>query len=452
MRRLLVAATLCAALLLPAAAAYAAPPAHLGDGHHTAGGPTAAAAGLPDVQTTRGAQFVPLARQLNPGTATISGTLRNSWNVAVSGAPIEWWGEDSGGDWYWDDTITDGAGSYSMTAMPTTNGEVYAYPSDDSVLGFQAQQWADGGTKQLDFSPGRILVGADLGGPWADSFQYLGVRVWGDDRYSYGQVPSDGSLQPEAAFDATSGTYYWGSARFFYDEGVEFESTITVPAFAQAGASVWLDQASAQRIWSTSPYWGSCKPGASVKIVRNNFPAGWVNRVSGYTDEPKQSGSKVFGNKTSSGAAKQTLTVKIPAKAKPGYNYWIGFQHVNGIGTLYLETPIQLCTMKPSKTKIRKGAKIRVTGVVPTEGHWGSKAGKRKTVTLWWHKGTAKVPTKWNPRKQGWIGVTSVKCNGLGAYKTRYFKPPRTGTFVLQYGGDNWYWGSFSSVQKVTVR
>ncbi|NLE22114.1 MAG: hypothetical protein GX624_04960 [Actinobacteria bacterium] len=451
MRRLLVAATLCAALLLPAAAAYAAPPAHPGDGHHTAGGPAASPAGLPDVRPAA-PRFVPLARQFNPGAATISGTLRDFWNVPVAGRDIEWWGEDDDGRWYWNGTVTGAAGSYSMTAMPTTNGEVYAYPSDDSVLGFQAQEWADGGTRQLDFSPGRILVRADLGGDWADAFQYLQVRVWGTDRYSYGEVPADGTLHPEAVVNANSGTYYWGSAKFFADEGVEFESTITVPAFAQAGGSVQVDQASAQRIWSTSPRWASCKPGTSVRIVRTNFPAGWVNQVTGYTDDPKGSGSKVFGNRMSSGAAQQALTVKIPATAKPGYTYWIGFQHVNGIGTLYLETPIQLCTMKPSRTKIKKGAKIRVTGVVPTEGHWGSKAGKRKRVTLWWHKGTAKVPTKWDPRKQGWIGVTSVKCNGLGAYKTPYFKPPRTGTFVLQYSGDNWYWGAFSSTKKVTVR
>ena len=38
-----------------------------------------------------------------------------------------------------------------------------------------------------------------------------------------------------------------------------------------------VDEADAQRVWFTSPYWGSGKPGTTVKIARDNFPAGWVN-------------------------------------------------------------------------------------------------------------------------------------------------------------------------------
>jgi hypothetical protein len=96
--------------------------------------------------------------------------------------------------------------------------------------------------------------------------------------------------------------------------------------------------------------------------------------------------------------------------------------------------------------------KIRVTGVVPTQGHWGSTAGKRKTVAIWAHKGTAGVPTKWNPKSRGWVLVGTVKCHGMGVYKTPYFKPLKTLTLVAQYGGDDWYWGAYTSVKRIKVR
>jgi hypothetical protein len=93
-----------------------------------------------------------------------------------------------------------------------------------------------------------------------------------------------------------------------------------------------------------------------------------------------------------------------------------------------------------------------MTGVVPTEGHWGTQAGRRKNITLWWHQGTAGVPTKWDARKQGWLVIANLRTTRTGAYTTPYVRPPRTGTFVVQYDGDDWYYGAFTSTAKVTVR
>jgi len=73
-------------------------------------------------------------------------------------------------------------------------------------------------------------------------------------------------------------------------------------------------------------------------------------------------------------------------------------------------------------------------------------------VTLYAHKGTAPVPTRWNPKSKGWVKVYSVRANAYGAYKTPTFKPLKTLTLVVRYPGDDWYWDAYTSTQKVTVR
>ena len=53
---------------------------------------------------------------------------------------------------------------------------------------------------------------------------------------------------------------------------------------------------------------------------------------------------------------------------------------------------------------------------------------------------------------QGWVPLVRVRTTGTGAYTSPKLKPPRTGTFVVQYDPDDWYWGAYTSTAKVTVR
>ena len=46
----------------------------------------------------------------------------------------------------------------------------------------------------------------------------------------------------------------------------------------------------------------------------------------------------------------------------------------------------------------------------------------------------------------------SLKTTGTGSYRTPLFTVARTGTFVVQYDSDDWYYGGFTSTVKVTVR
>jgi hypothetical protein len=454
MRRLFAAAALCAALLLPAAAAFGAPPAHVGDGHHPPRSDdplTADDAGALSAKRT----FAPVGARLSSGTATVFGHLVDSYGTPRSGAWVEAWSE-VGDVWSYVDTKTAPDGFFSITnAIPTSNGEVWAYPDDDSALARSAGAWASGGSYGHSLYPGRIAVTGHRGGRWGD-FDEIAVRLWGDTTYSKGVVHAgdETSTPVTGNVEVLNGNYWGGSAKFFWDEGVEFYGSVNVVSGSTSG-SLTVNEADAQRVWLASPYWYSGKPGATVKLAREGFDAGWLNRVTGYTDDPAGTASKVYGTWQSSGPAAQYKSVKIPAAAKPGYGYWIGLQHVDASGNsypLYLEELYQVCTLKASKTKVTRGARIRVKGVVPTEGHWGKEKGKAKVVTLYAHKGTAKVPTKWNPKGQGWVKVGSVRTNGYGAYVTPYFKPLKTLTLVVRYPGDDWYWDAYTSTQKITVR
>lgn len=455
MRRPMIAAATCAVLMLSATVAHAAPPRHGGDDHPARRGGEPSARADAGALSARAA-FRPLGARLATGTATVYGTLRDSYGTPTSSAWVEAWSK-VGTQLYWAETQTDAGGNYSIAAAaPSTQGEVWAYPGDDSALARTTGAWATGGSYQQNLYPGRVSVTAYRGGRWGDSSR-LSVRLHGGQVYSRGTVYAADTTSPITGdVEVLNGSYDNGSVRFFLNEGVEFKfnPALSVTSGTPSGYVTVYEQ-DAQRLWVSSPYWHSGKPGATVKVALDNFPSGWINSVTGYTDDPKETASKSFGNHTSTSPATQYRSYKIPATAKPGYTYYLGFQHVDGAGDeypLYLESEYQVCTMKPSKTSVKKGARIRVTGVVPVEGHWGARKGKAKTVTLYAHKGTAKVPTKWDPKGQGWVKVGSVRTNGLGAFTTPYFKPLKTLTLVVRYPGDNWYYRAYTSTAKVTVK
>jgi len=456
MRRLVILLTAFAAALSMVATAGASPPGHAGGGHHEARSEGTHAPG--EDALSGKTRFAPLGARLS-GAATVGGNLYDSYGSPTAGATVEWdsWSETEQ-KWYGGTATTGSDGAFAMSAMPTNDGEIWAYPSEDSTFARGGEVWSNGGSYTRTFYPGRVSVTGHRGGPWAtdEDFEGLNVRLWGSDRFSKGFIHSGSTTATPVTgnIDVLDGDYYGGSVKFFYNEGVEFSGSAAVISGVDS-ATVTVDETGAQRVRVASPYWYSGKPGAAVKMALGNYPAGWINEVTGYTDDPDETASTSYGYMTSSGSETQFLRVKVPAKAKPGYGYWIGFQHSDGGGgdyPLYLEETYQVCTMKPSKTSVRKGAKIRVTGVIPTEGHWGSEAGLKKVVTLYAHKGTAKVPTKWNPKRQGWVKVGSVRANGYGVYKTPSFRPLKTLTLVARYPGDDWYWDAYTSTQKITVR
>jgi hypothetical protein len=455
MRRLFTFATLCAAFLLIAGVAAAVPRQKVGDGRHQvrsgdAQGPSAE--GL-----AAKTQFAPLGTRLAAATASVSGYLHDSYGNPSGSATIgcDSWSE-GGQRWYFYRATTDSDGHFEVNnVLPAADGRLLAFPDEDTTF-VRVDSWPNGSSYSRDLYPGRVSVTAHRGGRWGD-FSKLTVDLTGSDRLSTSSIKTNdlSSTPVTGLIDVLDGSYSGGCAYFLRDEGIEFYDSIDVTSGSTSSTAITVDEAAAQRVWFTTPYWYSGKPGATVRIAREGFPVGWINLVTGYADDPDGTAAKTFGTRTSTSTGTEFMSVKVPAKATPGYEYRVGFQHVDASGDdypLYLEEIYQVCTLEPSKSSITKGAKIRVTGIVPTEGHWGSQAGLKKVVTLYSHKGAASVPTKWDPTSQGWVKVASASTNGLGAYMTPYFKPSKTLTLVARYPGDNWYYGAYTSAQKITVR
>ncbi len=447
MRRLFVAAALCAAFLLLAGPAFADLTRQAGHGRVTP------APHVPRKATPSLRSFTPLGARM-AAAVSVTGTVYDSSHSALGNVQMEWWSRsDADQKWNSGTMASQYDGSYTASPQATTSGEIWAY-LDDAWWGRLDQTWTAGNTYPVDLYPGRVNVAATRGGPWK-TFQTIAVDLQGDNAFSHGAASTTDTVTSPTTVqvDALDGAYTKGSVNFWQDEGVEFSSALTVTSGLSPGRTIDVGESGAQRV-QFSGYKYSGKPGTTVKVKRENFPAGWRNYVTGSSD-PGGTAYSDYGAKLSRGGANEALSVKVPSTAKPGYAYWIGFQHIDASGELqplYIETAYQVCTMKPSKTSVTKRTRIRVSGIVPTEGHWGSRAGNRKAVVLWWHNGTAPVPATWYPKKKGWVVVGSMRTTGTGSYRTPYFKVPRTGTLVVQYAGDDWYFGGFTSTARVAVR
>jgi hypothetical protein len=444
MRRLFAAAVLCAAFLLLATAAAAAPAELPARGH-----------GLADHAAQAGAarsDFAPLGARLAAISLTVH-VLQFNGTPAV-GVKVMWM-VNTTTDSYGSDGETNDFGDVTFTdaVAATGNGQLYVWiPRSSSVTdtsGWGKLSWSAGQT--LTVRPGRVAAGVVRGGPW-DDFTFYTVSLVGDTRYSYGDIDaSDGSEVASGDIDAADGSYDRGAVYYWNDEGSEFSDSFSVTSGVRGHTAPTQHQASAQRITVSKPYWASGAPGTVVQLALGNFPAGWKNEVYGVSEYPLDSDDHSYGILTAGGSATSYVNLKVPASATPGYWYNIGVEHINGLQMLALSTPFQVCTMKPSRAKVARGAKVRVKGIVPVYKHWGAEPGEPKPVTLYAHRGKAPVPTKWNPKSQGWVKVGSVKTNAYGAYSFTA-KVYKTLTFVVRYPGDDWWYEAYTSAKTVKVR
>ncbi len=243
-----------------------------------------------------------------------------------------------------------------------------------------------------------------------------------------------------------------GAAYFWDNEGVELAvDGIQVAPGQTATSGPTAYEADAQRL--LMGYWGSGKPGSAAWVVMDNYPDGWVNDISGVADYPATAKQKYFGSFTCDGAQYDSKKITIPSTAAPGYAYWIDASHTSG--PLDLWASFQVCTLKPSKSAVSPSASISLSGVVPIKGHYGSKRGTPKYVTI--YKTTSAKTAKAQPAVsggktvKGWSKVGRVRTDGLGKYKLST-RPGKTAWYCVWYAADAWYWGAWTSVAKVTVR
>jgi hypothetical protein len=143
--------------------------------------------------------------------------------------------------------------------------------------------------------------------------------------------------------------------------------------------------------------------------------------------------------------------MRIPTSAKPGYDFVLEACRSDQESRLLVRDYFQVCTLKSSRQSVPAGAAVRLSGVIPTQGHIGSQPGIRKSVTVYARTRSAAQPSSWAPGK-GWKKVCTCKADGHGRYKSGLLRPRRTTWYVVRYPGDEWYWGAYTSVIKVRVR
>ncbi len=400
------------------------------------------------------AHYMPLGAKL-AGTAVLNGHVYTYGGSPVESAHVYGEAYDyTATAWTWAEADTDASGAYSLSnlAAASQEGFLYAYSSVEPwTIRRYSASWADPGPTTFDFHAGMVPTTAVRGTVWP-GWDYVENELWGSDAQSPIMAESYIMGSDDVVVGdsyALGGTYDWGAMYFWSDQGIEYYPAVTVTGGATSAQSVNVSQDDAQRIWVTAPYWGSGKPGTTATIRHWNFPAGWNLRFGGWPDAPTGS-DKHFADGVAPATSPFVKKLKVPTTAPAGYSYYFSTDHADG--PLVLSTPFQVCTLKSTKTAIKKGARIKLSGVVPTQGHWGSKAGKVKYVTIYKRtKSVSAPPTVWDATKKGWTKVARVRANGLGKYASAYLRPTRTTWYVVRYPGDDWYWDAYTSVLKVRV-
>jgi hypothetical protein len=460
-------AALVALLLLPAAAAardqqakvvtMRAPASHapLARPHHSQRPATLAGRVERDGQEAAASDSRIPERAAAGGTCTVTGTVLGYDGSPEAKADVQWTYYDASdnyvrGTW----AQTDAAGKFSFSDVAISNqGRLTAWLSDDKTKFRRGRLDFAAGANDYVLRPGALTVQATRSSDpdWND-WTTMDTDFYGAGNAAAGEIAGSSGQAYAMAPNVD-----YGIVSFWNNEAVEWQTTSPIPIVtgALSANTVAVNEADALQVYVGKPYWASGKPGAKIGYDLTNWPAGYKATLAGYSEDPDRDISVQYsGEWTSTGGAGR-VALAVPKQATPGYAFDIEAHRSDGlwpVSDLYIYDGYQVCTMKPSKTSVRRGTKIRATGVVPTAGHWGSQAGLKKVVTLYAHKGTAVVPTVWNPAKKGWVKIGSAKTNGLGAYKTPYFRPLKTLTIVVRYPGDDWYWDAYTSVQKITVK
>ena len=465
MRRSLVAATLAVAILLLAVPAVAGASTK----GHRSGPPRQALPAKAALMSPRAAlrmikpSFVPAPQALGAAeTADITGTALRYDGTPLAAADMAWWIDS--GDYPSGDGSTDANGKYSFTGIPLAdgNGTVRVDATDGSLsMASWGLTWTTGGINAFDLQPGGVQIVAEPGGPW-------GRRTAGmyTDTYSIGAGDSGGwtgatFARLSALAPAFPGTFYGGDVCFYPDEGLEIAGDgATVVAGETIPGVITVKESQAQRVWTgagnaalTGP-WGSGKPGSTLKLWLQNYPAGWTNQLLGWSLDGRRSAFKVLGDPVATGESRYAISLEVPAEATPGCGYNIDVMHVNG-GPLTLDTWFQVCTLEATRTTIGKGSAVRLSGIIPVQGHAGPTAGKSSKVACWVHPGKAAQPTRLETarlRAEGWKYVGTFATDGHGQYRTAPVRFSTTSTVVMRYPGDGWYYPAYTSPLTITVR
>ena len=443
-----IVAVLALATLVPAAqATQGFAPERLPTGHPVADHPT----GPPRYE-------VPSSPLDFTAAGSLSGHVYNYDGSAMANATVNWYDKPAA-DWNFGGSVTaDGNGSYAVPAVTgTTTGAlevIYPEGSLDADFWQAGVTFPDPGAGVVDLQPGRVTWTTNRDPDWGDWDSPAVTIEDAGDSGSYQWYSGTTGTPVTRTCEAAVGSADYGYIQYWSNEADEADfGPSAVTAGATAAGTVTFDETTALRTWRASPYWPSTKPGGSVVIAIDNWPAGYVAGFDGIGDWPNGSWTD-FGGRTltSTGTDPQFARFRIPGTARAGYGYIIGAYRPDVPGSdMWVNDYFQLATIKASKDTTSPRGAVKISGVVPTEFHWGATAGSRKPVVIYRRTSSAGIPTSWDPRGKDWRRVATVRCTGYGKYHA-YLHPTRTAWYVARYAEDLWYWGAFTNVIKVTVR
>ena len=462
-RLFLAVAVLALAPLLPAVAlaAGALPPGGSAVRHVTAGSGQLATQRVAAAATPAGASMLAAPRLgiITNGPCTVSGVVQDLSGAPVVDATVEWGYYDAQGDWVFGNEVKSQAdGSFSFDGvLATTDGELDVYLSGEA--GYQASSLtfsAPPAENDFVLRPGIVpftttRASSSLWNYW-DGVVVGTLGSRGGGTTTLGETGSAYVMPPD---------YDRAVVYYFANQAVEWVggSLIPVAAGGTGGTPIDVSQDDAQSVLITKPYWASGRPGKSIRLRMGNWPAGWQAAFYGYSEYPDSHPEKVFGATYRSSGAAAVVSLHIPADATPGYDFQV---HANRSDTadsaLDINDFFQVCTLKSSRTSVRSGAAIRLSGRVPLAGHLGEQARPLRQTSDHLQRTTAPSgqPTNWTFPK-GWTKVATVWTTRSGAYHSAYLHPKRSTWYIVRYPASSnaemrqWYWKAFTSYLKVRV-
>jgi hypothetical protein len=395
---------------------------------------------------------VPASRLSLPRWWTIGGSVLTPSAIPVAGATVVWTGTDSTGQTVGGQGSTDASGSFAFGGSgPVASLSVgTALPEGLGGGGYVAwgQPLADGSALNFVLQPGlaTFTTTRTADADW-NGWQSVQVQTSGSAGGGITNTGATGSafvMPPDFSYACV---YYWGN------QGVEWSAPSTLPVAPgiTGSTSISVDQDSAQSVYT--PLWASGRPGSWATFQLGNWPSGYTADLYGYSEDPDATTLFTYTDGFASlGDEVTELQVRIPTSARPGYAYQIHASRSDVSSWLDLTDSYQVCTLIASKTKIKPRASVRLSGVIPTQGHDGDQAGNRKQIVVFARSRAGGQPDNWQPGGQGWKRVCTTTANGYGQFRTRLLKPSRSTWYVVRYPGDDWYWGAYTSVIKVTVK
>ena len=348
-----------------------------------------------------GATLPGFAPPLLEASGVLSGHVYDFDGSPLSGAGV--WGSAVAADEYvWSiNTNTDAQGSFSFSDAPaTTQGRLLVSPNTTDSWYTKNLTFADPGPTVYDVQPGRLDWTATRGGPWAAEWSNPRIDVVGT---TAGPVVISASTL-KTGVSASSAVQGWASAlpgnvtyvvfSFSASEAAIWDARdpgnapFAVTAGAVATTQLSFDEATSRRLsYEVGPYWASGAPGTTVTLGFENYPQGEQAAMQGYSENWAEASLTTWNDRTftSTGASKQTIELAIPAGAVPGLNYVLSANSTEVISNVWvfsLTQSFQVCTLKSVPAAVKKGAAVKLSGVVPVKGNLegpGVATGRRRT-------------------------------------------------------------------------